>query len=219
MQEILGYVFIGGIVGMIVVFFLSQRDRNDLQKRRLGSLKAEQRLQQQRDLILEQLTHKLPEKTFEKEETVSKVYQAAASKNRFSLKDIEQVTKDLQNYYATTFSNEIHFKMNFPEKDQLHFEPLEVLEILTIINEGIHNAVVHAQPGFIFNIASIEHGKLSLITHDNGSGYDRKTIQDGKGIQTILKATSQLKGDLKLTSTMGNGTVVNVEIPSSLFCK
>lgn len=213
MQEIIGYILIGILVGLLVIFFLSQADRNDRKNNKLGFLKVEQRLQEQRNLILEQLSQKLPEKTTEKQGAASLIYHFAASKNRHTLKDVEQATKDLQNYYTDAFPRETSYKMNFPEKELLSFEPKETLQLLIIINEGIHNAVVHAQPSFIFNIASIENGKLSLITHDNGIGYDRKLIKDGNGIQKIKKATIELNADLKLTSTSGNGTVVNVEIP------
>jgi len=103
--------------------------------------------------------------------------------------------------------------MNFPEKEILNFEPQKTLQLLTIINEGLHNAVIHSQANFIFNIASVEKDILSIITHDNGIGYNRKEITDKAGINNIIKAVENLKADLKLTSTIGNGTVVNVEIP------
>ena len=153
------------------------------------------------------------ENSISKTQTVILLYQFAASKNHFTLKDIEQATRILQRHYAQSIANELAYKTNFPEKELLRFEPKEVLQLLTIINEGLHNAITHSQASFVFSIASVEHGKCNIITHDNGVGYDRKVIADGNGIQAILKATQELKGELKLTSSIGNGTVVNVEIP------
>ncbi|MEP5133346.1 MAG: histidine kinase, partial [Nonlabens ulvanivorans] len=138
-------------------------------------------------------------------------------KNLYTLKDIELATKQIQNHYSKNLETTSTFKINFPEKEMLSFEPQESLMLLTIINEGLHNAALYSNANFIFSIASIEDERLHIITHDNGVGYNRIEIHDGNGIKTILKATSDLKGDLKLTSTIGNGTVVNVQIPIDNF--
>jgi nitrate/nitrite-specific signal transduction histidine kinase len=102
--------------------------------------------------------------------------------------------------------------MNFPNKELLSFEPLEILYLLTIINEGLHNATIHSEANYIFSIASVEEGRLNIITHDNGKGYSRKLIADGNGIKMMENAVQKLHANLKFTSTVGNGTVVNVEI-------
>ncbi|GAL74500.1 hypothetical protein JCM19275_3355 [Nonlabens ulvanivorans] len=218
MEEFLGLISIGILVGLIVIYYLSEIDRKQQNKSLDSKRKRISRLQNQRDKILQQLNQKLPEKTKIKDETVALIYQFAASKNLYTLKDIELATKQIQNHYSKNLETTSTFKINFPEKEMLSFEPQESLMLLTIINEGLHNAALYSNANFIFSIASIEDERLHIITHDNGGvGYNRIEIHDGNGIKTILKATSDLKGDLKLTSTIGNGTVVNVQIPIDNF--
>lgn len=215
MEELLALISIGILIGLIVIYFLSEADRKQQNRSLDSKRKAISRLQDQRDKILQQLNQKSSEKTEVKTAAVTLIYKFAASQNNFTLKDIESATKQIQNHYSNNLDITSTFKINFPEKELLNFEPRETLKLLTIINEGLHNAAIHSQANFIFSIASIEDGKLHLITHDNGIGYNRKEISDGNGIKAILKATHDLKGDLKLTSTIGNGTVVNAQIPIS----
>ncbi len=213
MEEITGYIFIGLFIGLIIILSLSDTERKEQRSKRLERQQGNNRLQQQRDSILNELSQKERQKTNAKNEAIVLLYHFAASKNNFTLKDLETATKQLQNHYLNNLKSDVSYKMNFPEKEMLNFEPKEILQFLIIINEGLHNATVHAASNFIFSIASIEDGKLNIITHDNGIGYSRKEVQDGNGIKTLLKAVTILKGNLKLTSTAGNGTVVNVEIP------
>lgn len=210
MENWLLYVLLGLALGVVISLIWSEIDRSqaiDLNNSRKSYF------QKQRQDILEELAKKQLDSSSAKERAITLLYQFAASKNNFSLKDLERCTKQLQELYKVNFEFEGVFKRNFPEKEVLNFEPKQALPLLIIINEGMHNAAIHSQANFIFTILSIENEKLNLITHDNGSGYNRKLVLEGEGIRAILKAAQKLDGDLKLTSTIGNGTVVNVEIP------
>ncbi|WP_405370806.1 MULTISPECIES: histidine kinase [unclassified Nonlabens] len=217
MGAIIGYIFIGLLVGLVVIQFLKELDRKEVQARKLVGAKGLHKLEIQRNAILQELEQKSPEKTAVKTKAVSLIYKLAASKNKFTLKDIEHTTQQLQNLYDQNIEGASVYKMNFPEKELLNFEPREILSLLIIINEGLHNAAIHSQANYIFNIASIEDDFLHIITHDNGLGYDRKAVANGDGIQQITTAVNELNGDLKLTSTQGNGTVVNAVIPLTDF--
>ncbi|WOI21773.1 sensor histidine kinase [Nonlabens ulvanivorans] len=215
MEGILSYIVIGLLIGIVVIMLLSKLERQEQKMKRLEISNDQNRLKKQRDAILTEFNQKKLEKTEVKNHAFQLIYHFAASKNQFTLKDLEIAIKQLQDHYSKTIENNSTYKINFPERELLNFEPRKTLQLLTIINEGLHNAAIHSQANFIFSIASIEDGKLHLITHDNGIGYNRKEISDGNGIKAILKATHDLKGDLKLTSTIGNGTVVNAQIPIS----
>lgn len=217
MGEIIGYIFIGLLIGLVVIQFLKVIDRKEAQARRLKRANGLHKFELQRNAILLELEQKSPEKTAVKTDAVSLIYKFAASKNKFTLKDIEHTTQQLQNLYDQNIEGTSVYKMNFPEKELLNFEPREILLLLIIINEGLYNAAIHSQANYIFNIASVEDGSLHIITHDNGLGYDRKAVANGDGIQQITTAVNELNGDLKLTSTQGNGTVVNAVIPLTDF--
>jgi hypothetical protein len=213
MDGVIGNIFIGLLLGLAIIYFLSAADRKEQNDRGQLRLQEQNRRQLQRRQILKELAHRPLESTIPKTKAVILLYQFAASKNYFTLKEIEQATRILQRHFAESIENDMAYKMNFPNKELLSFEPLEILYLLTIINEGLHNATIHSEANYIFSIASVENGRLNIITHDNGKGYDRKVLQDRNGIPAIKKAAEKLKANLKLTSTLGNGTVVNVEIP------
>jgi type II secretory pathway pseudopilin PulG len=213
MEGVIGNIFIGLLLGLVIIYFLSAADRQEQNDRLQLRLQEQNRRQLQRRQILKELSHRPSESTIPKTEAVTLLYKFAASKNHFTLKEIEQGTRILQRHYTESIENEMAYKMNFPEKELLSFEPKETLQLLTIINEALHNAVTHSQASFVFSIASVAHGKLNIITHDNGIGYDLKVNPDHNGIHSIKKAVQVLKGDLKLTSSISNGTIVNVEIP------
>jgi anti-sigma regulatory factor (Ser/Thr protein kinase) len=212
MEGIIGYIFIGLLLGMVIIYFLSAAEREEQNAKRQQRWQEQNRRQLQRDQMLMELVHRPLENTTPKTQAVTLLYRFAASKNNFTLKDIEQATRILQRHYAQSIANELAYKTNFPEKELLSFEHQETLQLLTIIDEGLHNAITHSQASFVFSIASIAHGKLNIITHDNGVGYDRKVIADGNGIKMMENAVQKLHANLKFTSTVGNGTVVNVEI-------
>ncbi|AGC75748.1 hypothetical protein LX97_00433 [Nonlabens dokdonensis] len=212
MENWLLYVFLGLTLGVVISLIWSEIDRS--QAVELNNSRKSYYEKQRQD-ILEELAKKQLDSSSAKKCAITLLYQFAASKNNFSLKDLELCTEQLQELYKVNLEFEGVFTRNFPEKENLNFEPKQALQLLIIINEGMHNAAIHSQANFIFTILSIESEKLNLITHDNGSGYDRKLIPDGEGIKLIKNATQKLGGDLKLTSTIGNGTVVNVEISIS----
>jgi hypothetical protein len=213
MEGVIGNIFIGLLLGLAIIYFLSSADRKEQNDRGQLRLQEQNRRQLQRHQILKELAHRPSESTIPKTKAVILLYQFAASKNYFTLKEIEQATRILQRHFAESIENDMAYKMNFPEKGLLSFEPKETLQLLMVINEALHNVVTHSQASFVFSIASLANGKLNIITHDNGIGYDRKENPDHNGINRIKKAVQDLKGNLKLTSSIGNGTIVNVEIP------
>lgn len=54
-----------------------------------------------------------------------------------------------------------------------------------------------------------------MIVHDNGVGYDFQEKHHREGMERIYSAAEKLKGTCKITSTLGNGTILNVEIPKA----
>lgn len=204
------YTLLGLALGFVISLILNEIDRSksiDYKNSRKFYY------QKQRKHVLDELVSKQLDPFTAKGSAATLLYQFAASKDTFSLKDIELCTNQLQDHYKVSLDFKGVFKRNFPKKVNLNFEPKQALQLLIIINEGMHNAAIHSQANFVFTILSIESDIMNLITHDNGSGYDRHEIADSDGIQSIIKATQKLDGKLKLTSTIGNGTVVNVEVP------
>ena len=53
------------------------------------------------------------------------------------------------------------------------------------------------------------------MIEDNGKGFDMQSIQRGNGLRTMSERAKKMKGNLKITSETGKGTLVRLEIPIS----
>lgn len=212
-MEILGYVLIGLTIGFVVIQFLEAQERASNAVLRNNKKIALNKLQQQQLHILQLLKQRTPVANPTKEAAIVAIHTFAASQSLFTLKDLENQTVFLQEHYKKTIPSSTVYRTNFPEKEILPLEPVQLLALIEIVNESLHNAASYAQAAFIFNIVSIENGVLCIITHDNGIGYDRYNTPDGAGTASIKAAARSLNATLRHTSTLGNGTIVNVEVP------
>ena len=57
------------------------------------------------------------------------------------------------------------------------------------------------------------HGMLAARIADDGRGFDPAQTPDGAGLRNIRERVQALNGTLRLTSTRGRGTVLNISLP------
>ncbi len=86
--------------------------------------------------------------------------------------------------------------------------------IYRIIQEALSNAIRHAQASRIILQCS-QNDKMFFITvEDNGKGFDVNKLQQHKGIgfSNIRNRVEYMKGKLEVSSTINEGTVINIEL-------
>jgi two-component system, NarL family, sensor kinase len=109
---------------------------------------------------------------------------------------------------------------NSIENVQYHFfgtekridDKLEVAAF-RIISELVNNAIKHSNATHI-NVQLIqEYNRLSINVHDNGIGFDPKSIKSDKsaGISNIKSRVTSFNGHIDILSTANKGTEVSVE--------
>lgn len=87
--------------------------------------------------------------------------------------------------------------------------------LFRVLQELVNNIIKHANANKIV-IQLIEHEReISLILEDNGVGFDTNNMNQFKGIglKNIITRISYINGSVDFDSTIGRGTIVNIEVP------
>jgi len=108
----------------------------------------------------------------------------------------------------TTANISLHFYLQndrFPSQIESH--------LYRIVQEGLANAIKHAQASTIA-IQLFEYpDKLILMIEDDGIGFDATTKRAGLGLQNLEARASTLRGLLAIDSSPKNGSTLTVDIP------
>ena len=89
--------------------------------------------------------------------------------------------------------------------------------LFRILQEALNNIIKHAKATLVTVQLSNPAGKLVMVIVDNGVGFDEnnKGRQDSYGLIGMKERVFLLEGELNITSKVGKGTSVRVEIPYS----
>ena len=87
--------------------------------------------------------------------------------------------------------------------------------LLRIGQEAINNAVVHAQPKRILINLTFDTRRVQLSVRDDGRGFDQSNNQSNGhfGLVGMRERATQIGGELRIVSAVGNGTEVVVDAP------
>lgn len=86
--------------------------------------------------------------------------------------------------------------------------------LLMILQEAVGNAIRHGQARHVAVRVSFEAHRLVLTIVDNGCGFDcGATSAKGLGLGGMDDRARQLGGTFSVTSALGQGTTVRVEVP------
>lgn len=96
-------------------------------------------------------------------------------------------------------------------------EPPQALQISRMVQEIFANVLKHAQASEIKLVANhIKHNgesKVSIAIQDNGVGFDGKTTESGRGLKNLHKRSSEIGGELQVSSSKNNGTTITLYLP------
>ncbi|MBC7868347.1 MAG: hypothetical protein H7X88_12500 [Gloeobacteraceae cyanobacterium ES-bin-316] len=83
-----------------------------------------------------------------------------------------------------------------------------------IIQELVNNAVKHAEATEIMVQLSLGKSKTSIAVEDNGKGFDKKMLEDSKGVgqANINYRVQYFNGTCDVVTSPDKGTSVNIEL-------
>lgn len=87
------------------------------------------------------------------------------------------------------------------------------LVLIRVIQECLNNAIKHAHPDKI-TIQLYKNGTSRKIEiNDDGKGFDTKQASSGSGMFNLNKRMETIGGKFHLTSEVGKGTQITLELP------
>jgi signal transduction histidine kinase len=89
-------------------------------------------------------------------------------------------------------------------------------EVLRVAQEALHNAVRHAAAAHIGVTLGGADGRVVLEVRDDGIGFDPAATRARArrlGLTSMEERATELGGTLRVTSTLGEGTTVRLEVP------
>jgi signal transduction histidine kinase len=96
-------------------------------------------------------------------------------------------------------------------------EPEKEIHIYRTMQEIINNTVRHSGASQMDISCKVNKEQLVIDTIDNGNGFDKEQIAQGKhagnGMRNIVRRVELLKGSLYLETAPGKGVHYTIEIP------
>jgi len=95
------------------------------------------------------------------------------------------------------------------------FPPEVQMELFRILQEAFSNARKHAQPKCVRLSFEKDDGLVRILIQDDGRGFDAsQPASEGHfGMRIMCERAEQIGGCLRVQSTAGEGTLVEVEVP------
>ena len=89
------------------------------------------------------------------------------------------------------------------------------MELFRILQEAFSNARKHAQAKCVRLSFEKDGGLVRILIQDNGRGFDTsQPASEGHfGMRIMRERAEQIGGCLRVQSTAGEGTLVEVEVP------
>jgi ligand-binding sensor domain-containing protein/signal transduction histidine kinase len=96
------------------------------------------------------------------------------------------------------------------------FDKAAMHDLLMITREALHNSLRHGHPSNIDVMVLFTDALCSVEVVDNGAGFDLATQPNGDkhyGLTGVRERVERLNGTLKVTTKVGAGTSLKVEVP------
>jgi signal transduction histidine kinase len=91
------------------------------------------------------------------------------------------------------------------------------LHVLRIVQEAVTNTLKHAGASQLRIAARVEEGEaepeIAIVIADDGRGFDPAGAGRGRGLRNLRYRAEQLGGRLRIRSTPGEGTVIELRLP------
>lgn len=149
-----------------------------------------------------------------------------------SLQDVRKIIFDLRpmvlddlglipalQRYSADYHSQYGISVEFSVTGQSNrFSNAIEVALFRLVQEALTNVRKHARATEVFVKMDISADRVVLTIKDNGRGFNvKQTMADrkrgGYGLLGMKERVQLLKGDLKIDSVLGEGTVIRIEVP------
>ena len=85
-------------------------------------------------------------------------------------------------------------------------------DLLLIFKEAVNNSARHSHCSRVEIGLRVDGSRLVLTIADDGVGFDTSIESEGQGLMSMRRRAQKLKGNLEITSGIGSGTTVTLEV-------
>lgn len=105
----------------------------------------------------------------------------------------------------------VHFQ-SFGKEERFH-RNIEVA-VFRLVQESVMNALKHGKPNNVWVKIEWHRESLNVTVKDDGQGFDVNEVKEKSfGLMGMRERIDLLKGNMKINSTKGEGTIILFQIP------
>ncbi|AVR46792.1 hypothetical protein C7S20_16840 [Christiangramia fulva] len=128
-------------------------------------------------------------------------------------KNLKEILENLIEKYRQT--GEIKYSFSYyGSGDDL--SPAGKYTLYRVLQEIFQNIIKHASAGKVIITLTTNHQFVNLLVEDDGKGFDKNLTSFGLGLKNIYSRIKLLDGHLDIDSSINNGTVFNISIPTKV---
>ena len=90
--------------------------------------------------------------------------------------------------------------------------PEQRKDLWLLLKEVVTNAVKHSNCSTLAITCAFAEGNLRVSVADDGSGFVREALREGKGLETMRMRARNLGGTVEFLETSGGGTTVRIDV-------
>jgi len=129
---------------------------------------------------------------------------------------LQNLAEFLRRYASELFKNtQIHCETDDPEGVPAHpISPDAQHHVFFVAKEALTNVLKHAEASQVQVDFACDQRCFRCTIRDNGHGFDpARTALDGNGLRNMQTRLREIKGELHVASTPGEGTTVTISLP------
>ena len=124
---------------------------------------------------------------------------------------VEDLLKRIKQFAEpVAHANNIHVHFSSVDSNNIDLNKTEKRNLLLIAKEGINNCIKYAGCKNIYVSLTVTDGKITLITQDDGCGFNEKEIIPGHGLKNIQERAKQIHYTASIESAKDAGTKIIV---------
>jgi len=168
--------------------------------------------------------HKNPQKAEQLFKQIEKMVHHAQQELRALIMHLRPVTLEGKSFKQAMESLMEEMKIKHPNlRFECDFKAVPVIEkgaeeqLFRVLQEGLSNALRHANPLLIRLHANLRGERLLVILEDDGDGFDSMKVEQNKtgnyGLISMKERMTELGGHFTIVSYPGKGTKLEFRIP------
>jgi signal transduction histidine kinase len=111
-------------------------------------------------------------------------------------------------------SSNVQTEINIEDLDKVKLSMHKRRNIYLVFKEALNNAIKYSATERISVMANASGSQLVLRVKDNGAGFDPGNIKKGNGLRNMQARANEMNGSIKITSSAGKGTTVELMVPA-----